>query len=78
MSIKRSGVSYFEKSFSSGANMAARVNKKGELFMVFPVIGEQYNSPVDNVGGWEADLLKRDWVKVSKTKYYDLRSKLIK
>ena len=78
MSINRNSVSYFEKSFSSGANMVARVNKKGELFMVFPVIGEQYNSPVDLIGGWEADLLKRDWVKVSKTKFYDLRSKLVK
>jgi len=78
MSIKRNSVSYFVKPVTENDSLVARVNRKGELFMVFFFGGEQKHSPVDSVGGWEVDLLGRGWELTTKTKFYDLRSKLIK
>ena len=74
--IKRNKVRYFAKPMrvqpTKGEHIVARVNKNGDMFMKF-YFGEMYKySEVDNVGGWEEDLLSRDYQEISKAKYYKL------
>jgi len=78
--IKRENVRYFIKAMDNkaikGRVLTARVSKQGEMFMKFYFGNEQKYSSVDNVGGWEQDLLERGYKEVSKTTYYEHRKHL--